>query len=499
MKRKTSDVLKKISKDRDRDKNMAIMLLILLVFEPVAGTLDCRERNDLKGKAYRGKISVTKFGNICLRWDSQHPIQHTSITPEKSPTADLEENYCRNADQEPGPWCYNSAGTSRFELCDVPICPEWVPVPVDIDPYIDHDLERTPLKIKTDSETGSEELIRIFFYSEQRKNAGRIDIRDQQYRLGRCMADFHSLDTVPSGNEKKWEITKVTIASDVRMTIQCNGEIVKEFQMSSCDYGTWRQFWLQEVKLIRFGLSDTASDYIYYSPAECTGLKTNWYNMKTDTQFPILAKTAFVLSCNKGYELTGDRIVTCTKDTEFAYSTEPKCEDKEVDVTVNGEKMSRQYLGCWRDSGTRAIQPIEKKHDLLRDNYVSRTDAVNKCLKATLAFGYTVFAVQNGGWCASAEDAEDTYKKYGRSGGCGPDGEGGGWANDVYKIKQPVCIEFTVDHGQVSPRGPVKENTVVRVTCSNLYVLTGVYEVTCQPGGVWSAQPECTECGMNVF
>ena len=47
--------------------------------------------------------------------------------------------------------------------------------------------------------------------------------------------------------------------------------------------------------------------------------------MKTDTQFPILAKTAFVLSCNEGYELKGDKIVTCIKDTEFANSTEPKC------------------------------------------------------------------------------------------------------------------------------------------------------------------------------
>ena len=62
-----------------------------------------------------------------------------------------------------------------------------------------------------------------------------------------------------------------------------------------------------------------------YISAECTGLKRTWYNMKTDTQFPILAKTAFVLSCNEGYELKGDKIVTCIKDTEFANSTEPKC------------------------------------------------------------------------------------------------------------------------------------------------------------------------------
>ena len=120
-------------------------------------------------------------------------------------------------------------------------------------------------------------------------------------------------------------------------------------------------------------------------------------------------------------------------------------EGGKVQVTVNGEKMSRENLGCWKDSRNRAIQPIEGAHYLLKDNYHSRTDAVNKCLKAALAFGYTVFAVQNGGWCASAEDAEDTYKKYGRSGGCGTDGEGGGWANEVYKIERKLnhfCFFF---------------------------------------------------------
>ena len=113
-------------------------------------------------------------------------------------------------------------------------------------------------------------------------------------------------------------------------------------------------------------------------------------------------------------------------------------EGGKVQVTVNGEKMVRENLGCWKDSRNRAIQPIEGTHYLIKDNYHSRTDAVNKCLKAALAFGYTVFAVQNGGWCASAEDAEDTYKKYGRSGGCGSDGEGGGWANEVYKIEREL-------------------------------------------------------------
>ena len=100
------------------------------------------------------------------------------------------------------------------------------------------------------------------------------------------------------------------------------------------------------------------------------------------------------------------------------------------EVVVNVED-----LGCWTDTKNRAIQPIENIHPLLKDRYQSRNDAYDKCLKATLSFGYKVFALQDGGWCASASDAEDTYDKYGRSYGCGADGEGGDWANQVYNIK----------------------------------------------------------------
>ena len=87
------------------------------------------------------------------------------------------------------------------------------------------------------------------------------------------------------------------------------------------------------------------------------------------------------------------------------------------------------------DGGNRAIQPIEGKHPLIEDDYKLRTDVYDKCLKATLSFGYKVFALQNGGWCASASDAEDTYNKYGQSNGCSADGKGGAMANQVYKIK----------------------------------------------------------------
>ena len=91
-------------------------------------------------------------------------------------------------------------------------------------------------------------------------------------------------------------------------------------------------------------------------------------------------------------------------------------------------------LGCWRDTSHRAIQSLERRHYLLQDYYITRSYPFNKCMDAARSFGYQVFALQHGGQCFSAWDAGSTYTRYGRSIDCGSDGEGGGWANQVYKM-----------------------------------------------------------------
>ena len=45
-----------------------------------------------------------------------------------------------------------------------------------------------------------------------------------------------------------------------------------------------------------------------------------------------------------------------------------------------------------------------------------------------------MFALQNGGWCASGSTPEETYNKYGKSNVCRGDGKGGPRANMVYGI-----------------------------------------------------------------
>ena len=55
-----------------------------------------------------------------------------------------------------------------------------------------------------------------------------------------------------------------------------------------------------------------------------------------------------------------------------------------------------------------------------------------------------MFAVQNGGWCASSALAAKTFNKYGKSSVCPSDGGGGPWANQVYYIKGGYTATITL-------------------------------------------------------
>merc|ERR1712179_851472 len=74
-----------------------------------------------------------------------------------------------------------------------------------------------------------------------------------------------------------------------------------------------------------------------------------------------------------------------------------------------------QLLGCYKDTVDRAILQLEGTDPILDDLYQYRENAVQKCYKAALSLGYTVFAVQDSGQCFSSDTAKDTYKKYGES------------------------------------------------------------------------------------
>uniref|UniRef100_A0A7S4UZX0 Kringle domain-containing protein n=1 Tax=Ditylum brightwellii TaxID=49249 RepID=A0A7S4UZX0_9STRA len=77
---------------------------------------------------YRGNIAVTKSGKVCQRWDTQTPHSHNR-SPSDFPNAGLEENFCRNPDNEGFAWCYTEDPDERWEYCNIPTCPSSVPSP----------------------------------------------------------------------------------------------------------------------------------------------------------------------------------------------------------------------------------------------------------------------------------------------------------------------------------------------------------------------------------
>ncbi|XP_069370993.1 plasminogen [Paralichthys olivaceus] len=73
------------------------------------------------GENYRGKISTTENGFTCQRWDSQAPHNH-GYFPSALPEKYLEENYCRNPDGDPQPWCFTTSPSKKWDFCSIPRC-----------------------------------------------------------------------------------------------------------------------------------------------------------------------------------------------------------------------------------------------------------------------------------------------------------------------------------------------------------------------------------------
>ena len=97
--------------------------------------------------------------------------------------------------------------------------------------------------------------------------------------------------------------------------------------------------------------------------------------------------------------------------------------------------LEYEAVGCYKDTSNRAIQTLEGKDSILDGSYTSRANPIAKCAVAAMRAGYSMFAVQNGGWCAACATAPQTFDKFGKSTACKLDGEGGPWANEVYLMK----------------------------------------------------------------
>ena len=98
--------------------------------------------------------------------------------------------------------------------------------------------------------------------------------------------------------------------------------------------------------------------------------------------------------------------------------------------------LAYTHLGCWKDTGNRAVPQMDGSDARIRGNYRARADAINKCYQVARERHMVIFAVQHQGWCAAAKTFVG-YQKYGKSNAC-KNGKGGPWANDVYRITNPI-------------------------------------------------------------
>ena len=117
--------------------------------------------------------------------------------------------------------------------------------------------------------------------------------------------------------------------------------------------------------------------------------------------------------------------------------------------TLTDSRPRYEAIGCFQDQGSRAVPSLEGQDSILDGSYKARRDSVEKCYRAAKKRGFRIFAVQDGGWCASSATAGKTFNKYGKSSACKSDGKGGRWANQVYYITgeciagHAIMLKFT--------------------------------------------------------
>ncbi|KAL3875622.1 hypothetical protein ACJMK2_033554 [Sinanodonta woodiana] len=72
------------------------------------------------GADYRGHVSTTQRGSVCLKWnDPASTIVNSKTHPGKGLG---DHSYCRNPDNDQRPWCWVSHKPMKVGFCDIPKC-----------------------------------------------------------------------------------------------------------------------------------------------------------------------------------------------------------------------------------------------------------------------------------------------------------------------------------------------------------------------------------------
>ncbi|XP_066275871.1 uncharacterized protein [Branchiostoma lanceolatum] len=157
---------------------------------------------------------------------------------------------------------------------------------------------------------------------------------------------------------------------------------------------------------------------------------------------------------------------------------------------------SSQYisLGCWQDTAENtAIPTLEGTDPRLDGRFIVRENPIEKCYEVALSFGFTMFAVRNGGACTGSADGLNTYQKNGPSSDCRADGKGGFWANEVYQIGPADTKEdgwlipnssWAVDTGEWLVRNSSWVVDTTTILDAAAQALDGNTETYWNPGGI---------------
>ncbi|XP_078580806.1 uncharacterized protein LOC144864360 isoform X39 [Branchiostoma floridae x Branchiostoma japonicum] len=402
----------------------------------------CQEEN---GVSYRGTVSVTRSGKTCQHWASQTPQKHDS-TPDKHPLSGLDGNYCRNpVGARQGVWCYTTDPSTPWEECAVPVCagPEYISLGCwkDTGNRAIAELEKTDERLDG-TYTARENAIEKCYQVAKSRGFFIFAVQNGGWcagaGTGSALVNYRKYG--PSASCKKdgeggpWANEVYLITGATKIVPQ--GFVPKPYFSIGC----WKDTGNRAIPTLEG--KDARLDGSYTARANAI---EKCYQVAKSLGYRAFAVQnggwcAGSATAHKTYNKYGP-YSTCQHDGEGgAWGNEvylisgmfiPNKGDGEV-AKIQGPKYLR--LGCWKDSSNRAITTLEKTDARLDGSYPARADAIEKCYQVAKSRGFSVFAVQNGGWCAGSANALSTYRKYGPSAACGKDGEGGGWANEVYLI-----------------------------------------------------------------
>ena len=131
---------------------------------------------------------------------------------------------------------------------------------------IKHDLERTPLQIKTNSEVGSNKELAVYFQTADGDDAGGLLIYFKgtiHFWISSCSESNSNFPSdLPSEADKIWKII-LTRTSGIRLVISCNNVEVVNVVLSdtTCDDNVWSSFWKGDIETLSFPTWDSASDF----------------------------------------------------------------------------------------------------------------------------------------------------------------------------------------------------------------------------------------------